>query len=192
MSGNDYYVGGLAGFNVGAAAQIDQCYSAVTVSGTTTDVGGFVGGNVNGASIADCYCTGDVSGAWNVGGFAGINHESGDPAATIDNCYASGSVTSSSLHAGGFLGDGVNPGVVTDSFYAGTSLVAFGGGIFTGYAYSGATFANCYYNEAAVLTLGGEVVRTRSVFRSDFACRTIEREPRGVSGERNEPHAVGL
>ena len=53
---------GTAGGLIGAAgsATIEKCYSTCSVSGGTA--GGFVGSAGGSSSIADCYCTGLVSG----------------------------------------------------------------------------------------------------------------------------------
>ena len=71
--------GGLVGVN--SSSDIIDCYSMVNVNTKTGTAGGFVG--VNGGKIADCYCTGKVSGAYDIGGFVGTEENRG----TISGCF---------------------------------------------------------------------------------------------------------
>jgi len=86
-------VGGLAGGNLG---RITQCYSSGSVSGTDY-VGGLVGYNSPGASIAASYARGMVSGDRNVGGLVGRNY------GTITSSYSTGTV-SGDQYVGGLVG----------------------------------------------------------------------------------------
>ena|GEM_PF-1015450 len=85
VTGRDYSVGGLAGWNYGT---VTQCYSAGVVRGD-----GYVGGLVgfNWGAVTGCYSTGPVSGTARVGGLVGYG-------ANVSHCLwdmeASGQATS--------------------------------------------------------------------------------------------------
>lgn len=70
--------GGLVGVN--SAADISDCYSMVSVNTETGTAGGFVG--INAGKIINCYSTGKVSGAYDIGGFVGTEENRG----TISGC----------------------------------------------------------------------------------------------------------
>jgi hypothetical protein len=111
--------GGLAGNNNGS---ILRSYATGAVSGGAQGVGGLVGYNSSGtpaATIVDSYATGAVTATAFGGGLVGIN----SVGASIDNSYATGtvSVTSSTLptlFGGGLVGS--NSGAVTRSYATGT------------------------------------------------------------------------
>lgn len=128
----DGNVGGLVGLNFG---KISRSYATGSVTAVTINVGGLVGGAFDGM-ISESYATGDVLGDMGVGGLVGwncgcdwslhSNYEGGNP--TIDNSYATGSVTSSGskqfLPPGtGFLGTGGlvggNGGAIRNSYATG-------------------------------------------------------------------------
>jgi hypothetical protein len=71
--------GGLVGENL--SAEISDCYSKVNVNTKTGAAGGFVG--INAGDISNCYSTGKVSGAYDIGGFAGQENNEG----TINGCF---------------------------------------------------------------------------------------------------------
>jgi hypothetical protein len=101
-------LGGLVGDNVGS---INKCYATVSVIGTgSANLGGLAGKNDQG-DISNCYATGSVTGALDVGGLVGENEGSG----TISNCYSTGSVTGVSI-AGGLVGHN-SSGDIVDSFW---------------------------------------------------------------------------
>jgi hypothetical protein len=83
--------GGIIGVNL--YAEVSDCYSKVDVYTKTGTAGGFVG--INAGEITHCYSTGNVSGAYDIGGFAGKEKNE----STIDDCFwdkeASGIVISS-------------------------------------------------------------------------------------------------
>jgi len=97
--------GGLAGFNC-YNSLIAYSYSLgdVTVSGTASRTGGFVGESQM-ARITDCYTMGNVSGDNRVGGFAGsVNGSSQEPGEDyFRRCYSTGTVTGNS-GVGGLVG----------------------------------------------------------------------------------------
>ncbi len=94
----DSSVGGLVGVNGGT---ITNCYAdGDSVSGNSS-VGGLVGVNgwrLEGATITDCYSTGNVAGDREVGGLVGYNYYG-----TITNCYATGGVEGE-YDVGGLVG----------------------------------------------------------------------------------------
>ncbi|WP_421894573.1 Ig-like domain-containing protein [Marinoscillum sp.] len=76
---------------------VKNCYATGSVSGAV-QVGGLVGYNENNGTITQSYATVLVTGTERVGGLVGYNMN-----ADIDFCYAAGLV-SGSIDAGGFLG----------------------------------------------------------------------------------------
>ncbi|MBN2269214.1 MAG: hypothetical protein JXN61_01280 [Sedimentisphaerales bacterium] len=100
----DHCVGGLVGM-CGDGATIRQCYVTGDVSGHE-DVGGLVG--TNNGEIENSYSNASVRGSRNVGGLAGTNGEE------VTYCYASGPVAPNSV-AGGLIGK--NRGHVSSSFW---------------------------------------------------------------------------
>jgi hypothetical protein len=127
------YAGGLAGINMGA---ITNSSATGNVSGgTLSSVGGLVGQNglncdceLSGpGTIVSSSATGTVSGSGNakIGGFVGGN----DTGSTIQNSYATGNVTGTSLvsdsgtaSVAGFAGQ--NNGTITNSYSNGNVSVA--------------------------------------------------------------------
>jgi filamentous hemagglutinin family protein len=113
VSGKGAFVGGLAGVNLGGT--IINTYSTATVTATaatcTGYVGGLVGYNYNGGSIATSYSTGTVNGISNVGGLVGENGKN----ATITGCYSIGKVTGSGSYVAGLVG--YNGATITNCFW---------------------------------------------------------------------------
>ncbi len=108
VSASTQYAGGLVGYNHSAA--IVDCWSSANATGEFG--GGLVG--LNKGSIQTSYSSGNASGSFNIGGFAGRN----DTAGTINDCYATGNA-SGSVNIGGFSGS--NLGTITNSYATGTS-----------------------------------------------------------------------
>ncbi len=101
-------IGGIAGANYGT---IQNCYSSVTIIGSTT-IGGIAGMNDSG-TIENCYNTGNITSSSSeefdgTGGIAGIN------SATIQNCYNTGTINGSS-NVGSIVGN-LN-GTATNCYY---------------------------------------------------------------------------
>jgi len=94
-------IGGLVGRNFGS---ILSSYSTGTVTGERLYVGGLVGDNNNGGSIANSYSSSKVNGYENVGGLVGPNFGS------IANSYSVGEV-SGSRRVGGLVAGGWQAGV---------------------------------------------------------------------------------
>ncbi len=82
------YVGGVVG---DCSGTVSDCYSTGTVSGSSSIVGGLVGGVVEG-TISNSYSTASVNGSNYVGGLVGYLLE-----ATVTNCYSTGSSNHSGL-----------------------------------------------------------------------------------------------
>lgn len=105
------YSGGLVAYNVGS---ITKCYSTATVSVTSSGgnvyAGGLVGFN-GGATIENCYATGNSSSSTSnstssshAGGLIGRNSST---SGTVTNCYATGQPTATggaTQYKGGLLG----------------------------------------------------------------------------------------
>ena len=130
VTGNNS-VGGLVGFNSGPTnndinyypaatineiyynpgATIDHAYATGTVTGSGSNVGGLVGQNGGGVSIA--YATGAVAGGDVVGGLVGLQTSTGH----IEDAYATGAVTGGN-RVGGLVGEG-NYGSITTTYATG-------------------------------------------------------------------------
>ncbi len=84
VTGGDYGVGGLAGYNDGT---VTSCYATGAVTGTVNsfNLGGLVGWNYG--TLTDCYATGTVTGENDAGGLVGEND-----GGTLTDCYAIGVV----------------------------------------------------------------------------------------------------
>jgi hypothetical protein len=89
-------VGGLVGSNF-SGATVARCYSTGRISGPL-DAGGLVGRNGYDGSVTQCYSTSAVSGAYDVGGFVGEN------SGTVTQCYSAGRVSGTGDFIGGLVG----------------------------------------------------------------------------------------
>ncbi len=112
-------LGGFAGSSYGDAV-FNKCEAGAAVTADNWHVGGFIGYMEQNVLIKNCVATGNVESTVTafeprVGGFAGANGNLGDATSTIQNCHASGIVTSS-FEAGGFLGHDVG-GVIKECSY---------------------------------------------------------------------------
>jgi len=143
-------VGGLVGRNYASEESssgravygtISRCGTTADVSGTSLDVGGFVG--TNSGTIGNSYATGSVTGnADRVGGFIGDN------SGHISACCATGSVHGKSL-VGGLIGFHIPYGKVSNCYSSsevfGTILVGgLVGMLFDGVPQDPGTISNCY------------------------------------------------
>ncbi len=110
VTGSSRNIGGFVGWNTGI---IKQCYATGNAHGTSNEsrIGGFVGSNAynNGSTgkISDSYSRGNVTtdglntnSSHGLGGFNGAFYDKGQ----IENCYATGSVSSTGEKYGGFSG----------------------------------------------------------------------------------------
>jgi hypothetical protein len=119
------YIGGVCGTNDGT---ITNCSAMGTFSGRYY-VGGLCGDNKSG-TISHCFATGEVNGQSDLGGLCGNNGAYTSSAGTIQNCYATDTVSQSieqSYNVGGLCGS--NWGTVSQSFATGavTGQYYFGG-----------------------------------------------------------------
>lgn len=98
-------VGGLIGWAT-EYTQINKCYSNATVSGSSSDVGGFVGYG-HSLNISESFSTGTVTASNNAGGFVGYLNNS-----TISNCYSRSNIERNSGSTfedfGSFVGHSIN------------------------------------------------------------------------------------
>ena len=96
VRGNLGNTGGLVGDQRGA---IINSYALGAVHGNS-QVGGLVGSNnVVGRGVTGSYAAGTVSGRTQVGGLVGRNND------TVSRSFAAGTVTGSSIHIGGLVGE---------------------------------------------------------------------------------------
>ena len=101
----DNFVGALAGYDWGTNTTISNCYSTGSVTGIDGSVGGLIG--YEGSSdlfISNSYSMATITagaGGSYVGGFIGQIGGSG----IINNCYATGNITSGGFRLGGFVGE---------------------------------------------------------------------------------------
>ncbi len=100
-SGSDSRVGGLAGCTT---ANVSLCLASgtVTATGSNAYTGGLVGYSYKSSgtgSIANCYCTANVSGTQYTAGLVGYAYNT-----VIDKCYAKGDINGV-LYGGGLVGE---------------------------------------------------------------------------------------
>lgn len=114
------YVGGLAGRNHGT---IENCQSAVSVSGTVQAIGGLVG--FNNGTISNSENSGTVKGMMSVGGVAGYNSNNCE----MNGCVNTGSITGTVMYTGGVVGMN-NGGIISGCENSGTIYgEAYTGGV---------------------------------------------------------------
>ncbi len=128
-------VGGVCGRSI--SASISNCYSAGSVSGSSSFVGGVCGYSDNG-NISNCYSASAVIGNTYVGGVCGNNH-SGE----TSNCYSVGSVRGGT-DVGGVCGK-TNNGTISNCYSVGAvSGPTSVGGVCGNNYFS--TISNCYFD----------------------------------------------
>lgn len=150
VSGDNHSIGGLVGSH-GGYSEISGCYAEGTVTALArTDgyqvqnVGGLVG--MNYGQISTSNAVGAVNGGFQVGGLVGTS-ESG----SINRCYATGNVNTSSDRAGGLVG--LNYAAINDSYATGSVTGNNRVGGLLGLFHTG-TVSRCY---AAGLVKGGSL-----------------------------------
>jgi len=120
-------VGGIVG--AAQAATITDCYVTGTVSGSSDSVGGIIGSTSYGPTgvvITNCYADIDVDGAEYVGGLIGLSNI----AASINNCFRVGTVTSAGSYVGGFMGfEGTTLGIADSGWWTGSGPEYAVGGV---------------------------------------------------------------
>ncbi|MBO6678243.1 filamentous hemagglutinin N-terminal domain-containing protein [Parvibaculum sp.] len=117
VTGTDGQIGGFAGFSTGTIAN-SYATGNVTGTGSAERVGGFVG-DLAAASLDSVYSTGQVSGAAEVGGFAGRR----DGSSTVTSAYWN---TETSGQASGVgVGDSTGVAGLTTAEMQGSLLTGF-------------------------------------------------------------------
>jgi hypothetical protein len=131
------FIGGLAGTNSGI---INDCFFTGSLTGgiESLSIGGLVG-EVYGGSISNCYSTGAVYGAWNLGGLVGLVDIFGG---NISNCYSTGNVTGDD-DVGGLVGRTFS-GTISKCYSTGEVSGTHNVGGFLGYQFGG-TISSSYF-----------------------------------------------
>ena len=133
-------VGGVVGY-VYSIANISDCFSSATVTGSYAGAGGIVGSvNLNGAYIDRCANYGSISAESYAGGIVG---ETSNPT-EISDCYNTGTIKVTSVNAGGIVGYAGGSSSRVDYCYNTGSITASesGSGI-AGYC-AGASIMDCW------------------------------------------------
>ena|GEM_PF-1260980 len=139
------WCGGLAGRIDNSSSSIVNCYVTGNVSGAD-QVGGIVGA-VNEGSVVNCYTTGTISGIDCVGGVVGLLYNGGK----IANCYATGLIKGDDA-VGGIAGViGYNKGTIVNCVALNPGISSNGskGRVAGGYS-SGSTFVNNWARMMAI------------------------------------------
>ena len=151
--GTNYYAG-LFGVLVGNATIVNLGIVNCNVRGSCY-VGGLAGyayprsGNI---TISNCYATGNISGAYNVGGLVGNNYKG----STISNCYATCNVRGGNDYVGGLVGS--NDGTISNCYATGNVRgYTYVGGL-VGYSFGGA-IRNCVTANDSVLSNTNDINR---------------------------------
>ncbi len=138
---------------------ITNCSSSGSISGSTR-VGGLVGKN-SGGTIQKSYSSASVSGSNSVGGLVGYAvgaSDSIDGAYNIDNCYATGNVSSSLSNVGGLVGlSDAEDGLITNSYSTGFVNTVSGAGGLVGRALGSSTTNSFWDTETSgqITSVGG-------------------------------------
>jgi hypothetical protein len=131
------YVGGLAGYLVGGT--VVSSYSKDGYVKGQNNVGGLIG-NLYSGSVTSSYTTGQVVGAGNVGGLAGMQEGT---TCSIQSSYSLSAVSGTS-NVGGFIGS-ARYGSITSSYSAGSVTSTSNAGGFSGNLES-TSITKSYYN----------------------------------------------
>jgi hypothetical protein len=158
----------LAGRNTSVAGLVTNCETRGTVTGGPgASVGGLVGNNKDGGVISRSSAGVDVSGVFNVGGFAGYNDR-----ATIRDSFATGRVVGTGL-VGGFVGNNASAGASNAN---GVIERCYASGVVSG-----------------TYTVGGFAGFNDRVIRSSFAAGSVsasEQIAGGFAGKNNQYGSV--
>ena len=109
-----WYTGGVVGGNAGT---VQNCYATGSVYSTGYGVGGVVGYHSS-ALVRNCYAMCIVEGNNRVGGVVGLTSGS----STVQNCYATGSITAVTDQVGGVVGLTNGSSTVQDCVALNTSV----------------------------------------------------------------------
>jgi hypothetical protein len=142
IEGRECYVGGLAGYNLGA---IVDCHAVCTIE-ADDNVGGLCGSNY--VTIEGSHAESTIKAGYAVGGLCGENR------GTISNSYSVFDLDAVS-HLGGICGSMIQ-GYLLNSYASGhiKSQSSFTGGICANPSY-GSSVENCYANVSANTWIGG-------------------------------------
>ena len=132
--GENMQIGGIVGFAYnyrGENITIRNCYNTGSITCSTDDSRGRVGGiigDLHGSDsyLINCFNTGYVSGSSNVGGVAGYVMQDGGTA-VVTNCYNIGQVTGSSNYKGAVVGRNYHDnGTVEYCYWGGSCTLNYG------------------------------------------------------------------
>ena len=146
-------IGSISGGSSTFTGHIYDSSSSATVVVAGGDVGG-IAGYLECADVQRCYNTGNVTGGYNVGGFAGMVSGS-DYTWVLKDCYTTGTVTGTSKFAGVYSELGGFAGAwyyqAATNCYSASTVVNNGGGSLIGafigdYDNSDAPITSCYYD----------------------------------------------
>lgn len=158
---------------------VENCKSAVTITGSGSYIAGIVGYCSNNSSskgllqILNCANTGSVSGKGNVGGIAG-NLTGG--AHAIQNCYNTGSVAATGNNVAGIVG-WVADGVSITNCYTVGALPQSGtvSAIANCYQVGSGSAVNCYALEGTATELTTKVtLDDKSAFKTDAEMKSAD------------------
>jgi hypothetical protein len=161
------YAGGLIGYNYGA--EVVDCRASGDVSAVFELAGGLVSLSDDGSTLRNCVATGVVSGENFVGGLVGVNFLS-----DIDGCYAMGDVSGLN-DVGGLAGVNDGDGMIVSSYATGTVFSDFedAGGLV---AWNSSGFiAGCYATGAVSGTtaVGGLVGYNSDTIMASYATGAV-------------------
>ncbi len=156
-------IGGCVGRNAGGT--INESYARGTIS-TVPEVsfhliyhGGFVGQNIDGGKVNNCYATVSIeqhasASICYIGGFVGENKSN------VTNCYAFGNIILTNAPAaasGGLVGSNQSGGIVSKSFCDVNMSVTTSEnkGYLVGEIHSGSSTHKCYYSYDSHYTVNG-------------------------------------
>jgi hypothetical protein len=160
ISGNDFWYGGVAGYNSGTVL---NCYVAGSVAGNYS-IGGVVGFN-EGGTVRNCHSSASVTGTGNfAGGVVGVNE------GTVRNCYATGSVACNE-GVGGVTGRNNGSGTVQNCAGLNNSISASANGSIGRVVgdFTSGTLTGNYGNTGAMTTGGAAYTPTGSATGKDGA-----------------------
>ena len=207
LRGTSVAGGSVAADVDGSNITVENCFSYVAISGTSTNVGGILGYARNSTTIKNCANFGTVTGSSNVGGIVGSFVGSG---AVVTGCYNTGAVTATGSTAGGVFGNDNGYGITVTNCYntgavsASSSVGGIGGVVKgetayrTGELVAAAVVSDCYSvgavtggNGAFGSVDAGSVTLTRCYALAADANATVLTEEQMKSAELNT-EAFGL
>ena len=139
-SAGDYY-GGLIGIT--STGTVSDCSSITATVTGNSKVGGLIGYiNADAVNVLRSHSTVDISSGGACGGFIGSIPS--DNAPVVENCYATGDITSTGVGSGGFIG-GSGDATIRNCYSTGdVESTDIGVGGFSGSTGNASSFINCY------------------------------------------------